>query len=255
VSDELKITPWPSTPEEHRWHRFLEAAVRKWGYERVPAAQVYAAFDQKVAVALPGFRLLAQGRHCRSISDDITHLLSLRALKGGMYVVSFGVVLSFVPVRSGKKLVSSRISARAHPTVWDEPGKRHRYRYSENLRAMFDPLTDTDLIGGVHTLNGAGFLEYTLDHHWRDSLPQVQSWFDSNETLEGVLQTSRTQLKGARQYSTHYPPQALVVAFLLARLGRADEARDQFRAWRETSRSDDEPAWDIKVEQVIAQAS
>lgn len=257
MSDELRIVPWPSTPEEHRWHRFLEAARKKWGYELVPAARIYEAFDRRVAADFPAFKSLAPGRHFLTLDADISHLIRLRPLKGAMHVVTFGVLLSFMPVASGKTLRRAQVSARAHPALWDEPSPGQSNSDAGNLlRRMADPLSDTDLIGGVHNLNGMGFVEYTLDHHWRKSLPQMRAWFGTNTTLESLLHTARMQLEEDDVYLTHYPSQRLVAACLLARLGRADEARLQLERWKGSDPTAlAHPKWQESLERIIADAS
>ncbi|MBY0562682.1 MAG: hypothetical protein K2P58_00750 [Hyphomonadaceae bacterium] len=219
----------------------------------VPAAQIYNAFDLRVATDLPEFKPLTAGRHFFTIDSEVTHLLRLRPLKGAMYVVSFGVLLSFVPIESGGALRRARVSARTNATLWDEPWtEKASEGPGERLRRIADPLSDTDLIGGVHNLNGMGFVEYTLDHHWRQSLPQMRAWFSANSSLESVLQTARTQLEEEGAYSTHYPNQRLVVAYLLARLGRADEARVQLEAWSERASTALPAKWQENLERVIA---
>jgi hypothetical protein len=255
MSDGFKIISWPSTPEERRWHRFLEAARQKWGSERVPAAHVYNAFDLRVAADLPDFRPLGVGRHARTIDSEITHLLRLSPLKGAMYVVTFGVLLSFVPFESGASLRRTRVSARANPTLWDEPLPEQSSDPSRVIRRIADPLSDTDLIGGVHSLNGVGLVEYTLDHHWRQSLPQVRAWFGANSTLESVMQTTRAQLEHRECYSTHHPNQRLVLAYLLARLGRAHEARLQLEAWFDWGATPISSKWRESLDRVIAEAT
>jgi hypothetical protein len=236
LTDELKITAWPSTPKERRWHRFLEAARKKWGYAQVPAAEVYAAFDRKVCADLSAYQHVAPGRHSQSTnSAGVVNVLRLSARKGGLYVVQYGALLTFIPTESGGALRRANTAAQLAPMLWGGPvDDADRPELGKAIGTMLDPLTDTDLINGVHTLNAAGFMEYTLSHHWARTLPRLRAWFDANASLNQLLKTARAQCEDRIAYGTHHPQPKLVVAFLLARLGHLAEAEDALQEWATT---------------------
>ncbi|MEQ1808953.1 MAG: hypothetical protein ABL889_03435 [Terricaulis sp.] len=229
MTDDFKITDWPSTPEEKRWHRFLQAATNKWGYEQVRAADVYALFDERVALNLPEFETLAPGRHQHSVDGEIVQIIRLNPLKGAMYRIGYGMLLTFMPVESGAKLKRGRLSAQSNYSLWDEP-REVEARKSAPAITMLNPLNDTDLIRGVHNLHGRGFVQHTLEHHWRHTLPAMTAWFRVNTTIDALLETALKQSTDPN-FSTHHPRPSLVAAFLLARLGQLAEAERQLETW------------------------
>ena len=229
MTDDFKITEWPSTPGEKRWHRFLQAATNKWGYEQVRAADVYALFDERVALTLPEFATLAPGRHQRSVDSEIIQIIRLKPLKGAMYRIGFGVLLPFIPTEGGAKLRRGRLSAKSSYSLWDEP-QEVEARKSAPVVTMLNPLNDTDLIRGVHNLHGPSFVQHTMEHHWRHMLPAMTAWFSVNVTLNALLETALKQSTDSN-FGTHHPNPSLVAAFLLAKLGRVGEGERQLEAW------------------------
>lgn len=179
---------------------------------------------------------MAPGKHSQATGNlGVVKVLRLSARKGGLYAVQYGALLSFMPTESGDSLRRANTSAQLAPMLWDEPvDDADKPELGKAIGTMLDPLTDTDLINGVHTLNGAGFMEYTLSHYWARTLPTLRAWFDANASLEQLLKTARAQCEDRITYRTHYPQPKLVVAFLLARLGCLAEAEDELQEWATT---------------------
>lgn len=240
---------WPANEDERRLQRFRDAMRDKWGLVETPAAEVYAAFDGRVVADVPGFEAVAPGRHVRRVDPDIVHLLRLARYKDSSCRVQFGAVLTFMPVEKSGALRRADLGTRIVPMLWDEPPWRNPgppqgvlHKWSSLWRPARDPLLDTDLITHVDTLRGRGGMEFTLQHHWQVALPLLRAWFSRNATLGGLLETAREQCAEPGHESTSPNPR-LVMAFLLARLGREAEALATFEAWqRETPHDELQPA-------------
>lgn len=163
-------------------------------------------------------------------------MLRLSPRKGAFYIVQFGLMFPFIPTESGGTLRRANMSAQITPMLWEEGAEidDRKVGLNEAIGTALDPLTDTDLISGVHSLYGLGFVEYTLDYHWRRVLPAIKAWFEINSSLEAILKAARDQSNDNTNYGTHYPSPKLVVAFVLARLGCPLEAEDALDAWAPT---------------------
>jgi hypothetical protein len=193
--------------------RFWQAVALAYGYEMVSAAEAYQAFENHAQLAQRGFGKTKPGLYCRDASDGIIHVVKLQALKGGIYVPSWGVSLGFMP-HSWRPQVRRHPGLKAaHLDIFERPVPR-----SQSRRQLWE-------IGGISILHGYTYMAATLRSMWRDYESDIFEWFTNVATLEDCLSVARAQTTSSNwMYKTHSPSPQLVCSFLLAKLGHIDEA-------------------------------
>jgi hypothetical protein len=196
--------------------QFYDKAEKYGGWQQVPAARIYAIFEEFVDPARMGFSVAKAGLLACPVDSDITHLIKLQALKGASYGLCFGLSLSYLPYPYSPKL------------------KWHRTAKSVNLDLCEQPQTDwSDADGGVgagqsymaSALLGEKCFREEFDRTWKAVRPRILAWFEATGTLTGVLSKCADHLARKHTGVRRLPGARLVNAFTLARTGKAKEAR------------------------------
>jgi hypothetical protein len=190
--------------------QYFQDIASRHGYQSVPAAMVYQAFEDLVQPASFGFRDIRKGLYGRIVNEDIVHIMKLQAMKGRSYTVRWGVSLTYFPHewRSGLRWHRSFKSSRFD--LFELPGDSSS-DWREN---------DKDQ---VHTLNGKPYLLETLQIMWNRLEPRIDNWFSSIRSLHGVLERAIEQSE-RKWVLSHHPSPELVYAITLSRMGRQEEA-------------------------------
>ena len=191
--------------------QYFQSIASKHGYQTVPAATVYRAFEELAQPAQLGLVTIRTGLYGRVVNEDMVHLMKLQALKGASYSVWWGVSLSYVPHewRSGLRWHRSFKSSRFD--VFEIPGTSVA-DWREIERDM------------AHTLYGKAYFMETLHTMWKRLGQSVQDWFSSVQSIRDVLSKAREQADRKWTGAHHHPDPLMVYAFTLGRMGRLEEA-------------------------------
>ena len=180
----------------------------------VSAAETYEAFNAHSNLVYRGFARIASNMYCREVSTSLVHVLKLQALKGGAYVPCWGVSLGFMPHTWKPK-------AKFHPSI-----KGSRLDLFERPKPIKRSKRELWEIGSISTLHGEQYMRETLHSMWLDYEATIMDWFSNVVDFERCLEVARMQASSADcDYDTHFPSPKLVYPFLLAKLGRMDEAK------------------------------
>jgi len=212
--------------------RYFNNVAAKYGYSAVPASVVYQAFGQIARLERREFALIKTGLYGRMINEDIVHLIKLQPLKGRDYTVWWGVSLTFIPYKWDTRL-------------------RWRRTFKSSRFALFETPFDYFLLGTAdwrerekfvaNTLHGEEYFKETLEEMWRRLEREIDSWFASTASLNGVLEKAREQVERKWIGPSHYPHPLIVYAFTLARLGYIEKAhiaiKKYFQLGFETSKA------------------
>lgn len=201
---------------------FANTIAERYGCGLVAANKVYNAYEQTSKLQEWGFITVKPGLYCQPCNDGIVRVVKLQAWKGGAYSPVCGVSLSFMPHAWDPKLRWHKGVKSPRLDVFE----RHIGVKPKTDRA--NDLVDTGMIG---TLNGDKYMRLTCEALVRRSDPEMQAWFAGIDSLDDLLTVARRQDQGHERYQTHHPNPRLVAIFLLARLGRCDEAWNEFERY------------------------
>ena len=180
----------------------------------VPAGRVHALAEEIAATAEMGFQRIGKGLFARPVSADITHVCKLSAYKGYSYGFTWGISLAFVPHEWTRGIKFHRTFKSARLDLW-ENAHEEKAREGGNERDEF-----------ISGLDGEHTLRRQLNRSWKFAAPRAEAWWASTTTLQGVLDRAKDQIMRppASTDKLHYPGPELVLAFVLARLGKIDAA-------------------------------
>lgn len=213
----------------------LRAVAERYGYDEVPASQVYVTFEAISDRGAAGFSTIKPGLYGKVVDADIIHVMKMQAVKGASYTVRWGVSLSYVPRVQGERVRWHRTLKSAALDLFEEP-----LEYL-NLQDDADAEPDT-----CFAMNGHGpqYLRETMTRMWSTVDAPVRAWFDGTKDLAGVLLRADEQRARTWRGPRHHPDPRLVRAFTLRRLGRDADAR---AALDEYVATDAVPASEIRV--------
>lgn len=198
-----------------------KAVADRYGYETVPAREMYETFDHLADLDKRGFQRIKSGFYGKQLDASIAHVVKLMPWKGGIYTLGAGVSLSFVPHAWDPKL------------RWHEGLKAARLDLFEtNFRSVTDKREDRDLtdIGAISVTHGGRYMYLTCLQTISRSTPEMWRWFKRVGSLKGILATALAQDKRP-DCGTHHPNPKIIYTFTLARLGRHDAARAAFESY------------------------
>jgi hypothetical protein len=179
--------------------------------EWVTPSRVAAEADEVLGAALPGFQAVKSGSYARSAGPDVTQVVQLKAWKGELYTIAWGVSLSFVPDRLALPLRFHRTLKSARLDLWDDS-----LALAERQGAARD-----DAI--VSASGGEKAVQRGLQAVWRSVEPHARSSWMSTQSLEGVLAFADVIAADAHS-DIRYPPAHVVAVLSCARIGREAEA-------------------------------
>jgi hypothetical protein len=111
------------------------------------------------------------------------------------------------------------------------PLRFHRTLKTTQLDLWEDAETGDQPVALASGLHGEAATRSGLSRIWSASPPLARAWWEEASTLDGVLAFALTQAHTERvDTPRHYPYPRLVAVLTLARLGRAAEIDEQFRA-------------------------
>jgi len=195
-------------PVEHWWEAYLQIP-----FDHLPAGRMYELFDESWPAWMAGFTRLKPGLWVRAINSDITHIVRLAPGKGNLYLLHWGVSLSFVPHEWEGRLRWHRTVKSAWFDLWESAHLRAQTEGEEYRTLM--------LCGSY----GESIVIRQLPAFWAWVEPRIISWFSATATVDGVLQTAYAEMERNRfSYGYKAPSPQIVAAFCLARLGRGDDA-------------------------------
>jgi hypothetical protein len=209
----------------HHW-RSISA---KYGNEVVPTATVYETFDEIAQPARLGFSPIKRGLYGRAVSDEITHLMKLQALKGASYSVWWGVSLAYVPHEWRERL------------RWHRSFKSARFELFETPTTYFPELESDWREKNKYIAakgHGESYLRETMQTMWEQLHEHILAYFSATQSLAGVLQKAQEQIQRTVLWRYHYPNPMLIVALTLGRMGRPEDAEVTLN---EYFKIDDEP--------------
>ena len=190
------------------------ARAEEYGWKQVAAATVYASFGEIVGNAEPMFALLKNGLLVRQASDEVVQMIQLSALKGAAYGFRWGVSLGFVPHEWSPRPRFHRTLKSARLDLWEEP---FNFLITDHFTGQgWDYL--------VETMHGEPCMRRDMQAAWSKLQPVINSFFNSLDSLEGVLQKTTEHATRSWRSFRHHPDPKMVQAFTLARLGRLPEA-------------------------------
>jgi hypothetical protein len=141
----------------------------------------------------------------RSLSESHRALLWIQDGKGGAFTLQYGISCTWVPHRQANTWRWHRTLKQARPDLWVD-------RWAE----------DAPPHRPIDGLRGLAQVRRTAEIAFRIEASRASAWWQSVETVEGVLRESHHQ-EGYRTVN-HFPPPHLVTAFTLAKLGEIDAA-------------------------------
>ena len=187
----------------------------------LPAAEV----DAIVAVVADpllvaaGFHGVSRRRWVRSFAP-IRHVFEIALLKGRMLVPRWGISLDFVPHVRGKGLAWHRTEKSATPDLVFDP-------------VDFDP--EWRARCGIDTLGEEVVVRRAVEQRLPVAIASALPWFDGARDLSSVMELAewlRTTARPGNRFAFEaYVQQPLAYAFLLARTGRPEAARDELSQW------------------------
>ena len=198
---------------------FYDKVEKYGGWQQVPAARIYAIFEEIIDPATLGFTTAKPGLLARLIDGDIAHVIKLRALKGASYDVCFGVSLSYVPYPYVPQVKWHRTPKSANLDLFEEP-QVDWWRASNHKAEEVNPYL-------VNISLGEKCFREELSRAWEGTSTQAMSWFDAARSLQGILQKCAVHLSRRQDGVRHLPGPRLVHAFTLGKLGRPDEANSE----------------------------
>ncbi len=173
-------------------------------------------FDSSLAAL--GFQRFAGRRWVRDTKVPIREVLTLKALKGQQYVVTWGVSLDFVPHVQGTKLRWHRTSASVHEDLGIDPMDfPDRGRAS---RLLFSRSNTASLSADVQRVSVAAIDESGA---WFERVRDIRSLIPLYREAEAAT-TCRFGFDNYTQYRLGY-------AFALAAVGQGEESRRQLDTW------------------------
>lgn len=197
--------------------RHHDEIAARYGRKEVPSARVYAVAEEVIAATQQGMETLKPGLYAARVDEDIVHLLKLQAVKGGSYLVQWGVSLAYLPHAWTPRLQWHRTVKSARFDLWENAFeylglKESQWRESERF-----------LVG---RLNGETYLQEQMLAMWTRLAPVLREWYASTRVLPGVLRAVDKQIRRSGGSRHHVPAPTLVRAFTLARLGELRAARE-----------------------------
>jgi hypothetical protein len=181
--------------------------ARDWVTPRKVAAEA----DEAVGTTLPDFQAVKSGCYVRSDSADVIQMVQLKAWKGELYTIAWGVSLSFVPDRLALPLRFHRTLKSARLDLWDDSLARAERHGTARDDAV------------VSALDGEEAVHRGLQAVWQSVEPHARSLWMSARSLEGMLSLADVIAADADSDIRH-PPTHVVAALVCARMGRQAEA-------------------------------
>ena len=83
--------------DQEKIARFYEKAEKYGGWKQVPASRIAEIFLEVVQPAKIGFEVVKPLLLAHHVDSEITQLIKLERLKGGVYTPQFGLSLAYVP--------------------------------------------------------------------------------------------------------------------------------------------------------------
>lgn len=200
------------------WQKFRDVQYRRWGHQDLSPGALQGIFEEVARPDAMGFTRVRSGWYGRPVDagDDMFHVLRCSMTKGGTGAVTWGVSLTFVP----------------HGWLRSGTPRWHRTLRSIRMDHGEDP-THHVLLGGQppapiyrlypETFYGDEAYRIQVKDAWEMLRPMAQEWFASIRNVSSVLHRMdriRSALGDEGNSSADE-----VRPFLLARLGRMEEAR------------------------------
>ncbi len=196
---------------------YLRQVTEEYGFETVPADQVYLTFDNVASLNPMEFIEIRRGFYGRQVSPEVIHLVKLQAMKGACYTARWGVSLSFMP---------------SH--WWTQSVKYHRTLNSAQFDLFEDPVPlmmsseapmEEEAQVYVSTMHGLTYFQNQITAMWRKCSPIISDWFEDATTIHGLLSIANRQISTKGMHTIHSPRPQMVAAFLLARIGETSKAQ------------------------------
>lgn len=175
-----------------------------------PRERVLAALAEPLDPLVGPMSAIRPGQWWRPLTAEITALLSVTALKGAAFDVTYAVCCAWVPVAAGRALWP-RTPAQASRHLWVD-----HFTLDAPERAW------------VTTTDGERALRRSAERAAAHARATAPSWWAMVATPAGVLAEAERQ--AGIGVDVHDPPARLVAAYTLARLGRGDAARAALEA-------------------------
>jgi len=169
-----------------------------------------------VLPALADFTRLKKSCFAKQINEDIFHAIKFERSRGS-YVFRWGVSLSNVPHEWEEKYKFHRTLKSARFDLYDSTQSLTKDCYSATVHLM------------ASFLHGEECFREELATAWKNLEPVIRNWFAAAATLDGVLNTAKTQMNSpanehsSAHYKYHHPRPKMVYAFTLAKIGRFQE--------------------------------
>lgn len=144
--------------------------------------------------------------------NSIRKVFQYIPLKGGQGTFAWGVCLDFVPSFSGRELTFHKTDKSVRPLLF----------------AWTDTYADSffgKALKEIDTLNGIKETEKSVLRLFEKYNSAMDAWFKRAESIDGLIELAGEQVLEGKSYDLHNPDPKLVLAFLMARVGREEEAK------------------------------
>jgi hypothetical protein len=145
--------------------------------------------------------------------NNIRKVFQYIPLTGGQGTFAWGVCLDFVPAFSGEKLEFYRTDKSARPLL---------FAWTDTYA---DSFFGKPLNREIDTLNGVKEAEKSVLSLFEKHNSDIDTWFKRAESIDGLIELAQEQVFTGKSYDLHSPDPKLVLAFLMARVGREEEAK------------------------------
>lgn len=143
--------------------------------------------------------------------DDTRAVITVFLLKGNCGILEWGWNFNFLPEEQAGKLKYYRTDKNPKPQLRTLPSG---FVKMEEWRRNLIPCNSSNkdkLIKMIHQV-------------WRTTVPEIQSWYQRVNSYEQMIEELDRQVECGKYYELLYPEQAYIKSFLLAKLGKKEEA-------------------------------
>ena len=160
-----------------------------------------------------GFEAVIARKWVRSTRAPIREVFQINAMKGASFAPAWGISLDFVPHLSGASI------------------KTHRTTKGAVFDLSYDPVDYATDVNSwcADTFQAASEFAVAVDRVAEKALPLAKSFWAETATIDGLLKAF--EAKRTRPFVRfgldNYPQQSLAFAFVLARAGKLEEARER----------------------------
>lgn len=143
--------------------------------------------------------------------EDMRPVIKVFLLKGCSGILEWGWNYNFLPEYHSGRMQYFRTEKNARPQLRTFPSG---FVAEEEWRQNLFPCCSSDRV----------LLMRMIDRAWKKTRPEIRAWFRRVNSYESMIEELDRQIKYKKYYDIQYPEQEYIKAFLLAKMGRSQEA-------------------------------